>query len=112
MLVHKLNGQNNVKTHRTLTVRQEKAAENELYKAILSLETTQELRAFFNDLCTPAELEAMTDRWSVVGPLNKGMPYREISQQTGVSVTTVGRVARCLMHGEGGYQTAAERLRD
>ncbi len=99
-----------MKPHRTLTVRQEKAAENELFKAILSLETTQELRAFFTDLCTPAELEAMTDRWSVVPALNNGTPYREISQQTGVSVTTVGRVARCLMHGDGGYQLAAERL--
>ena len=99
-----------MKTHRTLSLRQEKAAENELFKAILSLETTQELRAFFTDLCTPAELEAMTDRWSVVLPLSDNTPYREISQQTGVSVTTVGRVARCLMHGEGGYQLAVDRL--
>lgn len=99
-----------MKPHRNLTVRQEKAAENELFKAILSLENAQELRAFFTDLCTPAELEAMTDRWSVVPLLDQGVPYREISQQTGVSVTTVGRVARCLMHGDGGYRTAIERL--
>ncbi|MEM7084231.1 MAG: YerC/YecD family TrpR-related protein [Pseudomonadota bacterium] len=98
-----------MKSHRTLTVRQEKAAENELFKAILSLESPQELRAFFADLCTPSELEAMTDRWSVVLPLHQGTPYREISQQTGVSVTTIGRVARSLMHGDGGYKLAVER---
>ncbi|MFK8029129.1 MAG: YerC/YecD family TrpR-related protein [Gammaproteobacteria bacterium] len=80
-----------------------------MFKAILSLESAQELRAFFTDLCTPAELEAMTDRWSVVAPLEEGRPYREISQQTGVSVTTVGRVARAL-RGDGGYRLAVNRL--
>ena len=98
-----------MKSHRTLSVRQEKAAENDLFNAILSLETNQELRAFFEDLCTPAEIEAMTDRWSVVTPLTLGTPYREISQKTGVSVTTIGRVARSLSHGAGGYQIALER---
>lgn len=98
-----------MKLHRNMTVRQEKAAENELFKAILALESINELRAFFSDLCTPAELEAMTDRWSVVPSLEAGVPYREISQKTGVSVTTVGRVARCLTHGSGGYRNALER---
>ena len=38
------------------------------------------------------------------------VPYREIHDRTGVSVTTIGRVARCLDLGEGGYRLAAERL--
>ncbi|NNF15825.1 MAG: transposase [Gammaproteobacteria bacterium] len=92
-----------------MSTRQEKAAENELFAAILSLESIAELRAFFEDLCTPAELEAITDRWSVVPALLEGTPYREISHQTGVSVTTIGRVARCLTHGAGGYQIALKR---
>ena len=100
-----------MKSHRALSTRQEKAAENDLFAALLTLTTTQEVRAFFEDLCTPAELEALTDRWSVVTPLSHGVPYREISQKTGVSVTTVGRVARCLMRGAGGYQLAVERTR-
>ena len=98
-----------MKQHRPLSTRQEKAAENDLFAAILSLETIAELRAFFVDLCTPAELEAITDRWSVIPALLEGVPYREISQKTGVSVTTIGRVARCLTHGSGGYQIAIER---
>lgn len=98
-----------MKPHRNLSVRQEKAAENELFAAILSLQTVAELRAFFIDLCTPAELEAITDRWSVVFPLVDNVPYREISEKTGVSVTTIGRVARCLTHGAGGYKIAVER---
>ncbi|MNU04869.1 Trp repressor protein [compost metagenome] len=42
--------------------------------------------------------------------LRKGVPYREIYDLTGVSVTTIGRVARSLEHGAGGYAAAIERL--
>lgn len=41
--------------------------------------------------------------------LLEGVPYREIHERTRVSVTTVGRVARTLGHGEGGYAAAARR---
>ena len=68
------------------------------------------MQAFLRDLCTPAELEAMADRWRVVPLLRKGVPYREIHDLTGVSVTTIGRVARSLEHGAGGYAVAIERI--
>lgn len=64
------------------------------------------VQAFLLDLCTPAELEAMTDRWHIVPLLEQGIPYREIHELTGVSVTTIGRVARTLEHGAGGYAQA------
>lgn len=88
----------------------EAVAESALYRAILSLESGEELQAFFRDLCTPAELQAMADRWRVVELLRDGIPYREIHDRTGVSVTTVGRVARFLELGNGGYRIALERL--
>ncbi|MGE4367651.1 YerC/YecD family TrpR-related protein [Thermomonas sp.] len=78
--------------------------------ALASLQGAAEVRAFLDDLCTPAELEAMGDRWRVVPQLLQGMPYREIHERTKVSVTTIGRVARCLERGAGGYQAAARRL--
>lgn len=81
-----------------------------LCRALLSLETVPEMRAFFRDLCTPAELEALTDRWRVVPWLERGVPYREIHEHTGVSVTTIGRVARFLTQGNGGYRTALDRV--
>ncbi len=59
------------------------------------------------DLCTPAELEALTDRWRVVPYLLDGIAYREIHDRTAVSVTTIGRVARFLSQGNGGYRAAA-----
>lgn len=82
-----------------------------LAEALACLKSAAEVRAFLDDLCTPAELEAMGDRWKVVPELLKGVPYREIHDRTLVSVTTIGRVARTLERGSGGYGTAARRLR-
>jgi len=100
-----------MKDHRVLNARQEVAAEDELFSALLGLQTVAELRAFFLDLCTPAELQAFKDRWAVVELLAEGMTYRAIHDQTGVSVTTVGRVARCLTDGAGGYRKALDELK-
>jgi TrpR-related protein YerC/YecD len=101
-----------MKSHQSLTPRQEQLTERALYVAVAALETPEECRAFFHDLCTPAEIQAMADRWAVVDYLNRGLPYREIHRLTGVSVTTIGRVARFLASGNGGYETAARRLRE
>ena len=100
-----------MKEHRTLTARQEALAEHNLFTAVAALQTADECRAFFKDLCTPAELQAMADRWAVVDWLKKGVPYREIHKLTGVSVTTIGRVARFLENGNGGYAIAVSRVR-
>jgi len=99
-----------VKEHKSVSPRQEALAERNLFNAILTLESVEECRAFFRDLCTPAELQALADRWAVVGLLKNGLPYREIHKLTGVSLTTIGRVARCLMSGDGGYRIVSERL--
>jgi len=81
-------------------------AERSLCSALLACRTPDEMRAFLRDLCTPAELEALVDRWRVVPYLLRGMAYREIHERTAVSVTTIGRVARFLSQGNGGYQAA------
>ena len=99
-----------MKEHKSVTPRQEALAERNLFNAILTLESVEECRAFFHDLCTPAELQALADRWAVVGLLKDGLPYREIHKLTGVSLTTIGRVARCLLNGDGGYQVVSQRL--
>lgn len=78
-----------------------------LATALRGLRAVEDICAFLEDLCTPAELEAMTDRWRAVTLLLRGLPYRDIHALTGVSVTTIGRVARTLERGTGGYATAA-----
>lgn len=87
-------------------------ATDALSVALAALTRASEVRAFLEDLCTPAEREAMADRWRVVPLLIDGLPYREIHDLTSVSVTTIGRVARCLSMGSGGYQTALRRIEE
>lgn len=98
-----------MKPNRHETERQQARAENALFRAVISLRNVDECRKFFKDLCTPAELQALVDRWHVVELLEQGLPYRRIHDLTGVSVTTIGRVARFLSDGFGGYRTVIER---
>jgi TrpR-related protein YerC/YecD len=82
---------------------------DELFEAILSLRTGEEAAAFFRDLCTLSELEAMAHRWQVARLVDAGLPYQAVASRTGASTTTVTRVAHWLRHGEGGYALALER---
>jgi TrpR-related protein YerC/YecD len=82
-----------------------------LYAAVRSLKTEAECEAFFADLCTPAELDALSGRWKVARLLDQGLPYRVISEKTGISTATVTRVARCLTYGnDGGYRRLLGRV--
>ncbi len=99
-----------MKSHRNISSSQEALAERNLFAAVASLRSADECRAFFRDLCTPAEIQAMADRWAVVDWLLRGVPYREINRLTGVSVTTVSRVARCLADGSG-YSLVVRRAK-
>lgn len=101
-----------MKPNRQLDNRAQKAAENALYQAVVSLQTPAECADFLRDLCTPAELQALVDRWQVVELLEQGLTYRRIHDLTGISVTTIGRVARFLTDGFGGYRTAIDRTAD
>lgn len=87
----------------------DRAHEEDLYAAILSLDTLDEVRSFFHDLCTPAELEGLVDRWRVAQMLVQNMPYRQIAAETNVSTATIVRVARFLNNGNDGYRTIMRR---
>lgn len=92
-----------------LTDEERSEALRALSAALAALRSPEQVQAFLEDLCTPAELEAMADRWRVVPLLLQGVPYREIHDRTLVSVTTIGRVARTLERGAGGYGAAVQR---
>jgi TrpR-related protein YerC/YecD len=82
-----------------------------LCAAFLALKNGAMVRNFLRDLCTPAELHAMAERWKVCRLLWGGKySYREIYTITGVSTATVGRVARCLRDRScGGYLALLEK---
>jgi len=83
--------------------------EIDLYAAILELASAEEAKSFFNDLCTPAELEGLVDRWRVAQMLVKKVPYRKIAEETNISTATIVRVARFLNNGNDGYKTIMQR---
>ena len=87
----------------------DRTGEKELYEAILALQSLEEAKRFFHDLCTPAELEGLIDRWRVAQMLVKKVPYRKIAATTNVSTATIVRVARFLNNGNDGYKTIMQR---
>ena len=82
-----------------------------LFEAILSLKTPEECHAFFQDLCTVAEIRAMAQRLEVAQLLDKGLIYNDILQRTGASSATISRVNRALQYGADGYKTVLPRLK-
>ena len=81
-----------------------------LFEAILSLETVEECRDFFDDACTVKEINEIAQRLLAAGMLREGKSYAEISKQTGMSTATISRVNKCLEYGNGGYEMVFDRL--
>ena len=82
----------------------------DMYKAMLTLRTVDEMMAFLDDLCTITELQAMEQRYQVAVCLSKGMIYNDILAETGASSATISRVNRSLQYGKDGYEIAFNRL--
>ena len=82
-----------------------------LYDAILKLHNRDECYAFFDDICTIAELQALSQRLQVAKLLREKITYQDISKITGASTATISRVNRCVVYGTGGYDMILERLK-
>jgi len=81
-----------------------------LFKAVLQLETIEECRNFFNDLCTISELKSMSQRMEVALMLKDKKVYTDIAAKTGASTATISRVNRCINYGSDGYNLVIERM--
>ena len=83
-----------------------------LNEALLMLKNKNEVDGFLKDLCTPAELKALEERWSVAQLLYEdNFSYREIASKLKTSTTTVTRVARFLSNEPyQGYKKILERI--
>ena len=90
------------------------ALTSDLCAALLTPADGREMAALLADLCTPAEVRTLAERWHVARLLD-GTPlsYRDIHEGTGVSTTTIVRVARFLkQESYRGYRRAIDRLGD
>lgn len=81
-----------------------------LFEAFLQLKDVDECRAFFKDLCTYQELNAMAQRMHVAMMLYTHHVFTDIVAETGASTATISRVNRTIKDGEDGYQIVFERM--
>lgn len=88
-----------------------KTEEHRLYAALRSLKTDEEAAAFLGDLCTPREIDDLSQRLEVALMLDEGSSYADVSRKTGASSTTVSRVSKCLNGQRGGYRLVLGRLK-
>lgn len=77
---------------------------DELFDAILLLETKEECYRFFEDLCTIKEINSIAQRLEVAKLLTMKKTYTEIESKTGASTATISRVNRSLNYGVDGYK--------
>lgn len=84
---------------------------DDLADALVAVDSRAQARAFLADLCTPAEVHTLAERWHVAQLLDAGeLTYREIHEATGVSTTTIVRVARFLRQEDNeGYRALLDR---
>lgn len=84
-----------------------------LFDAILLLENKEECYRFFEDLCTSAEIKAMSQRLVVAKMLMEKKVYTEIVKETGASTATISRVKRALFDNDTyGYTLVLDKLLD
>lgn len=81
-----------------------------LARALANLASAEEASALLLDLCTPREIEDLSQRLEVARLLDAGEPYLSVQQKTGASSTTVSRVSKCLNGPVGGYRSVLDRL--
>src|ERR1044072_9583815 len=78
----------------------------ELFDAILALETNDEAKFFFRDLLTEGEITEFGKRWKTARLLESNTSYSQIAKETGMSSTTIARISKWLNQGMGGDKTA------
>lgn len=74
-----------------------------LFSTLAKLKTEEEFRMFFEDLCTPKEINQMTQRLESALLLLDGKTYSHIIEETEISSATLSRISRCIQDGSGGY---------
>lgn len=102
-----------VEQQRFAPTRNSEALLGDLCAALLSPREPDAMRLLMLDLCTPAELRTLAERWHVARLLEEtDLSYRDIHDATGVSTTTIVRVGRFLrLEPHQGYRRAIEAMR-
>ena len=87
------------------------SSKDHLVKAILSLSDKEECVNFLEDILTIKETDSMAQRLEVAMLLKEGKKFQEIVEKTGASTATISRVNRCILYGNGGYETVINKIK-
>lgn len=82
---------------------------NKFYECVLMLKSVEDCQAFFSDVCTVKELQAISQRLEVAGMLFDGKKYVDIEAKTSASTATISRVNRSLQQGGNGYELVLKK---
>ena len=82
-----------------------------LFSVIAGLQTVEDCRQFFEDVCTIKEVQDMAQRLDAAILLDAGAGYQAVTREVGLSTATISRVSRSLNYGSGGYRAAIDRLK-
>ena len=73
----------------------------ELFELIISIDSVEDCKELFNDMCTFKEIEQMAQRVKSAKLLLEGKTYNQVIEQTDISSATLSRVSRCVQYGRG-----------
>ena len=73
----------------------------QLYQVITKIDSIDDCRALFEDLCTIKEVENMAERCYAAKLLLAGNTYNQVMAQADISSATLSRVSRCVQYGRG-----------
>ncbi len=81
-----------------------------LLEAVLALKNADEAGRFLRDLMTEKEINELANRLEVAYELSRDVQYNAITEDTGLSSTTIARIAKWLNGSLGGYRLILSRL--
>lgn len=72
-----------------------------LFELISSMQSAEDCRDLFEDMCTRKEIENMAERVFAAKLLMEGKTYQQVISQSDISSATLSRVSRCVQYGKG-----------
>lgn len=78
-----------------------KGCNDDLFEIIAQLQTKEDTQDFLQDLCTPGEITAMSQRLAAAKLLMDGCTYEQVIAMTDISSATLSRVSKCVKQGKG-----------
>ena len=82
----------------------------QLIAGILVLKNEDEAKRFLRDLMTPLEIKEFGNRLEAASQLYRDVQYESITESTGLSSTTIARIAKWLGGSLGGHRLIINRF--